>query len=466
MTDTKQSEHIDSDYMFSPVPTSARRSTWKQVLVWIGFGYVATGLFIGGTFAGLGGKGGLPFESVILAIVIGMGTLFLLTSALGIVAQRTGLSLSLVSRYSYGHHGAHLPMLSMGLLTLGWFSSITGMVGDIWGKFIGNPSGITVFDPAQYGLAGVPITLEVFLACVIFGLLFTYTALFGIKGLEMIAVPVSPIIMLLALFAGIFLVQDFGGWATFIEASNQHQDLSLSTAITMLIGSWIAGAVMGIDLFRFNKNITGVFLGAAACFILTNPLLNIVGYISMTTVQDANYITWMMEKGVILALIGVFTWTLSLWTTNDAELYCNANYIGPSLRAMGLNVTKKRLVLTAGITGTILGSIGFYQILFADFINYLGVMAPPLAGPILADYFLSKKRLYDLALLDCQPAFNIAGVVSAVIGMIAGLVMSITGVLAQWPTGMLALILTIVLYALLDGLLKTSKGTHYEESRS
>ncbi|WP_445141707.1 hypothetical protein [Campylobacter sp.] len=40
----------------------------------------------------------------------------------------------------------------MALLTLGWFASITGMVGQIWGSFIGNPTGITVFDPAKYRL--------------------------------------------------------------------------------------------------------------------------------------------------------------------------------------------------------------------------------------------------------------------------------------------------------------------------
>lgn len=88
----------------------------------------------------------------------------------------------------------------------------------------------------------------------------------------------------------------------------------------------------------------------------------------------------MIEKSFLLALIGVITWTLSLWTTNDAELYCNSLYTGPVLDSVGVKVNKNVLILTTGIIGTVLGAIGFYQIFFADFINYLGIMAPPLAG--------------------------------------------------------------------------------------
>ena len=114
------------------------------------------------------------------AIFLGMGSLFLITSFLGIAAQKTGLNLSLLSRYSYGSKGFVVPMIVMALLTLGWFASILGMIGDIWGAFIGNPSGIIVFDPVKFGFEGIaPITLEVFLLCIIWGAVFTFTAIKG-----------------------------------------------------------------------------------------------------------------------------------------------------------------------------------------------------------------------------------------------------------------------------------------------
>ncbi len=449
----KESQEHDSDFMFTPIPIEHRRETWKQVLVWIGFGYVATGLFIGGALAGVGGTPGMSFPMALLAIAIGMGTLFILTSLLGVMAQKTGLSLALLSRYSYGAFGANLPMLAMGLLTLGWFAAITGMVGDIWGSFLGNPTGITVFDPSAYGYKGVPITFEVFLSCIIAGLLFTYTSLHGIKGLEIIAIPVSPIIMIIAVVTGIAMLKEGGGLTVFIENSNKNEGLHLSTAVTMVIGSWIAGSVMGIDLFRFNKTVSAVFWGAAACFIFTNPLLNVVGYIGTMTVGIPNYISWMIEKSFLLALLGVITWTLSLWTTNDAELYCNSLYTGPVLKSVGFTVSKNKLVLTAGILGTILGSIGFYQIFFADFINYLGIMAPPLAGPLLADYYLVKRGRYALEQLNTLPYLNLAGILSALVGMSLGLAMALLNILSNWPTGLLALFATIIFYLVLHRVL-------------
>ena len=118
----------DGEYMLAPVPEYERRSTWKQVMVWVGFGYVVTGLFVGGVLAGFGG----PPSQALWAMGIGMGVLTILSTLLGIMAQKTGLSLALISRYSYGSIGSNLPLFVMALLTLGWFASITGMVGQIW----------------------------------------------------------------------------------------------------------------------------------------------------------------------------------------------------------------------------------------------------------------------------------------------------------------------------------------------
>ena len=61
-------------------------------------------------------------------------------------------------------------MIVMALLTLGWFASILGMIGDIWGAWIGNPTGIIVFDPSNFGFEGVaPITLNRYFLHVLYG---------------------------------------------------------------------------------------------------------------------------------------------------------------------------------------------------------------------------------------------------------------------------------------------------------
>lgn len=443
-------EH-DDERMLSPVPMSERRPTFNQVMVWVGFGYVVTGLFVGGVLAGFGGQPGLPPNMAIWAIVLGMGSLTIMTSLLGIMAQKTGMSLALISRYSYGQKGVNIPMVVMALLTLGWFASITGMVGQIWGSFIGNPSGIIVFDPASIGYGGIPpITLEEFLSCVVFGAVFTMTAYYGIKAIEAIAIPVGPVILVIAIIVGIGMLKEGGGMGAFLEEASKLGGLGLGNGITVVVGSWIAGAVMGVDLFRFNKSVKAVFAGVFACFIFTNPLLNIVGYVGAVSVGQFNYVEWMLTKSLLLAIIGVFAWTASLWTTNNAELYCNSLYTGPILASYGKFVERKKLVLWAGIIGTIIGSLAFYQIFFATFITALGAAAPPLAGPLIADYFIIKKRDYIIENYDKEPDYRKSGIISFLIGAILGIVFQYWIPLPYGlPSGLFAMVITIIVYVLI-----------------
>lgn len=441
----------DGEYMLASVPITERRSTWKQVMVWVGFGYVVTGLFVGGVLAGFGGQTGVPPMTALWAIGIGMGVLTILTILLGIMAQKTGLNLALISRYSYGAVGSNLPLFVMALLTLGWFASITGMVGQIWSSLIGNPTGITVFNPALIGYSDIPaITLENFLACAIFGLIFTITAYKGIKAIEAVAIPVAPIILLIAIVVGVGMLQEGGGIKAFLSEANTISGLGIGSAITIVMGSWIAGVVMGVDLFRFNKSVKAVIAGALACFIFTNPLLNIVGYIGAVSVGQFNYVEWMIEKGLIFALIGVVAWTTSLWTTNNAELYCNSLYVGPVLSTYKKNVNRKKIVLVIGVIGTIIGSLAFYQIFFANFITILGAAFLPLAGPLIADYFIIKKGNYPLEELHTQAKFKMAGIISFIVGAFLGLMFEyVIPSPFGMPSGLIALVITIILYPII-----------------
>ena len=204
---------------------------------------------------------------------------------------------------------------------------------------------------------------------------------------------------------------------------------------------------MGVDMFRFNKSVKAVWWCAAACFVFTNPLLNIVGYIGSVSAGQYNYVAWMMEFSVILALVAVFTWTTSLWTTDNSELYCNSLYTGPILDAVGVKVNRKVLVAICGILGTILGAIGFYQIFFANFINTLGAMAPPLCAPILADYYLVGRKKYDAKLLHKQPRWRWAGVISFIIGAGLGYYFQyVTPLPYNLPSGLFAMIVSVIIY--------------------
>ena len=207
----------DQEFMSEPVPMDKRHSTKDQIMVWIGFGYVVTGLVVGGQIGGQGGAG-LPPLTAFLSVALGMGFLFFLTSFLGIASQKTGYNLSLLCRFSYGERGSNLPLAMMSLMTLGWFASIAGMIGQIWGAWIGNPSGVVVFDPNAHGFHGVAaITLEEFLSTFVWGLIFTYTAVRGMGAIEKVANIFAPFIMIVAIVMGFA-----GGRAVSIPQQGRH----------------------------------------------------------------------------------------------------------------------------------------------------------------------------------------------------------------------------------------------------
>ncbi|QPK81742.1 cytosine permease [Schaalia sp. ZJ405] len=445
-TDVAQTPDNTEEFMLEPVPRAARRSWWSIFAIWVGFGYVPTGLIVGGQLAGQGGAPGMNFGMALLAVIVGEGVLLAMTFALGYAAMKTGLNLSLISRYSYGKVGMVLPMLIMALLTLGWFASIVGMVGEIFNSAIGSPTGITVVNG---------LSLEYVILCLFWGAVFTWSAWKGISAIEKISSAAAPFVLIMALVAAVMMVSQFGGFGKVLDEAATRSGLSLGSAVTVIIGAWIAGVIMGVDIFRYAKRSTHVLIGAGACFILTNPLLNIVGYTGSIATGDSNFISWMVDNGALLAVLGVVLWVLALWTTNMSELYCNALYVGPAADSLGVRVRRGRIVIVVGIVGSVLGALGFYSLFFNDFITVLGAAFVPLAGPILADFYWVRRREYTSADPHALPLVRWPALISFIIGACAGIAFQYWIPLpGNFPAGLGALALTFVLHVVLSAVLR------------
>ena len=279
-------------------------------------------------------------------------------------------------------------------------------------------------------------------------------------AIEKVATVFSPLILIVAVVAGFVFMGQAGGVGPFMEKAGELEGMGLGSGITIVVGSWIAGAIMGVDMFRFNKSAKAVWICAAACFIFTNPILNFVGYIGVVSVGEYNYVFAMIGASVILAILGVVVWTTALWTTDNSELYCNSMYTGPALESLGIVVERKKIVITVGVLGTILGDASFYQLFFADFINALGAIAPPLAAPILADFFISgKEKKYDPSALDKQPAIRWAGILSYGVGAFIGWYFQYQAALPYGlPAGLFALVVSVILYVFIYKVTPDSKA--------
>lgn len=107
--------------------------------------------------------------------------------------------------------------------------------------------------------------------------------------------------------------------------------------------------------------------------------------------------------------------------------------------------------------------IGFGYVATGLFIG--GALAGANGGPLLADYYITRKCRYDITQINSQPKYNYAGVISALAGMASGLVMALNNILSDWPTGLLALVITVIIYLILHPLL-AAKATSPATGRS
>ena len=105
----------NEEFMLEPVPRAARRPWWSMFAIWVGFGYVPTGLIVGGQTRRPRRHGRNDVRECTPSNHCWRRNSTRPNISAGLAAMRTGLNLSLISRISYGKMGIILPMFIMAL---------------------------------------------------------------------------------------------------------------------------------------------------------------------------------------------------------------------------------------------------------------------------------------------------------------------------------------------------------------
>jgi purine-cytosine permease-like protein len=84
-----------------------------------------------------------------------------------------------------------------------------------------------------------------------------------------------------------------------------------------------------------------------------------------------------------------------------------------------------------------LGAFGFFE-QFSSFIGGIAAVIPPLAGPMIADFWIVHRTKYEVKYLDQLPEINIPSVIAASVGIIATLMCTGFPTLGLQPVAFLA----------------------------
>ncbi len=397
---TVQSKEAFNDYEFSPVPDE-KKNTWKsQVFVWLGVGFCLTAFTLGGQIAL-----GLGFWPTVAAVLIGGIILTVVAALCGAIGVRSGLSSTVSSRFTFGKYGAMAFGIIVAVCNMGWFGYQCTFLGS---------SIVSMFKLA----AGIEINRTI---CIILGgLLMMITAIVGYKGIKMlsqIGVPLLFALVIAGVIATFIRIP-----ATEILGATPTAPISFATAVSLMVGSFIVGVSIVQDFTRYSKTVKDSTIGVTLGFTIGYPAVVICGAIFASAFQT-NDLSDVLINILGFGYIAAFIIVVATWTTNDNNLYQST--LGLTNTFHGL-LKLPRWVITAicGIFATILGAIGMIDWL-VPFLNLLCVLIPPIAGAMLADFYILKNDgKYTYENMDNIPDVRLDTGIGAIAGCLIGLCMN------------------------------------------
>ena len=359
-----QAAQQDTEFSLSAVPESERKSYISLTIIWTGFVFVIVSMMAGGTLAV-----GLSFKEVIYATLIGNVFLCLIAVAVSVIASKTGLTFALLTRYSFGVMGSKVASIFVPIVNIGWYT----IQAATYGHFVATALGM--------GEVGEAICMV--LSAIAMGVF----AFYGVKAITILGYVAIPAIVFLSIATTIRSMGVLGSWEA-LMAYRPSVPMTLAAGVTTVIGAWILSTATCIaDIMRYARSTKEAVASALTGLLFGNILMIVCGAIATIAMNDYDLTNVLLGFGLVIPALILMT--TNIFTTNVANYSTSLN-LANSFKA-GRNKTLI-VVIAISALATLLKP---YQVdFFYSFLNVLGNIVPPLAGIILADYFIIHRGKY------------------------------------------------------------------------
>lgn len=209
----------------------------------------------------------------------------------------------------------------------------------------------------------------------------------GIKAITILGYVAIPAIIFLSLGTAL-KSGNIAGWDRIFSWAPK-ESMSMVNGVTIVIGTWILSTATCIaDTMRFAKNPKEAMISACVGLFGGNSLLILCGAIAGIGMKDSDLTAVLLKLGLVIP--SLILMTTNIFTTNAANLYSSSLNLANSFRT-----NRKKIIAIVLIASGLLCLTRPYNIDFLfTFLNLLGVIVPPLAGIILANYYIVNKRHY------------------------------------------------------------------------
>jgi NCS1 nucleoside transporter family len=400
-----------------PIPEAHRDSTGpQQMWIWAGANIAPINWALGA----LGIIFKLGLWETIAVIVIGNLVGCAVFATFTVIGHKTAVNQMVLSRSAFGRRGAYLPSTLMFLTALGWIGVSTYFPVKIAAAILG-----------QFGIPATWLTnLLIITALMLLQVLIGVYGFYAIRTFEKYTAPLTAAIMvLMSLLA--WTQPGIVNWSlssTLAPGAHFARLTQLMTAIGVGWGiSWVTWAS---DYSRFvprSVSSASVFWYSYIGMLVPTVWLAILGATVASVTRDTD------PAKMVSAVFGGVTSVLVLVMVLHGPIATNIlNVYSAALAALsaGIRASRTAMAMIAGIVGYIVTIYFIFAPSFAKaFDNWmvsLLLWMSPWAGVVLADFFIKRRGVIDIAELYRSPEvsaygdINWGGIIAFLAGLAAG----------------------------------------------
>ncbi|WP_085600065.1 MULTISPECIES: cytosine permease [unclassified Pseudomonas] len=188
--------------------------------------------------------------------------------------------------------------------------------------------------------------------------------------------------------------------------------LDLSTAITLVFGTFVSGATQATNWTRFSRSAKVAISASLIGFFIGNGLMVLIGAYGAIVYQQPDVVEVLLLQGFAMAAMAMLL--LNIWSTQDNTIY--------NFAVAGCNLLRtdrrKTVTLVGAVIGTLLAMLGMYDLL-VPYLILLGTVIPPIGGVIMADFFYRWRGRYPRLAQSQLPVWNWPGLGAYGLGTLA-----------------------------------------------
>ncbi|MHC1692002.1 MAG: cytosine permease [Sphaerochaetaceae bacterium] len=411
------------------VPASQRQSWGSLAMIWIGSMICVPCLMIGG-YLGMG----FTLGGVVLSVLIGYGIVCTYMCFMGMESCDTGLPTVSMAGAVLGDKGArYIISLMLAIACIGWFGIQSAVCGASFSAMLASMTGIAI--PA-------------WLSSIVWGLLMLLTAMYGYKALKYLNFVAVPALVLVIIYGVVAAFTKNNGGAV-IAQYKPVAPMSLVAGISLTVATFALGGVISGDYSRFAKNRRDVIKSSVLGVLPAGLVMIVVGAVLSIVANQYDISAVLSAVGV--PAFGLIALVLATWTTNVTNAYSG----GIAVASLFGTDEKHFKIATAvaGGLGTLLAAFGLLS-KFQVFLSILTAFIPPIAGVIIASYWIiGKGKKENVVAIQ---GFSASGIISFVLGAAVAYITGNVAVFFVSPIN--GIVVSMVSYVILHRVLDTKKA--------